>query len=370
MIKTKLSIIGGFLGAGKTTLLHATAQLLQKEGKKVGLITNDQAKGLVDTHILSNKGIAVQEIAGSCFCCDFDGLMEAALYLRDTAKCDTILAEPVGSCTDLSATLVQPIKSYYKQYFELTPLSVLIDPIRLKQTLATDDNTKEGSGYIYLKQLEEADYLVVNKTDLLNAEEQQALKTFIEDKFPSFPLKWISALQEEGIQDWLQILYTDTEVGTRIAEVDYDIYAEGEALMGWYNADFIVSHTDRYLIPWAELNLKFLQLLQQVFQHENIAIGHLKTFLKSGPSELHANLTGTDRTLSVQGMPFSSHSSKLVVNIRAETNPEMLKEIMEDIISVYAEEKIRFEVLALNHLKPGRPEPTHRHSKVVNEIEK
>ena len=365
MAKTKLIIIGGFLGAGKTTLLHTAARLLQKEGKTVGLITNDQAKGLVDTHILSNNGIAVQEIAGSCFCCDFDGLMEAALYLRDTAKCDTILAEPVGSCTDLSATLVQPIKSYYKQYFELTPLSVLIDPIRLKKTLATDDNTKEGSGYIYLKQLEEADYLVINKSDLLSPEEQTELKTFIEDKFPSFPFKWISALKEEGIQDWLQTIYTDTKVGTRIAEVDYDIYAEGEALMGWYNADFTVSHAHKYLIPWAELNMKFLQVLQQVFQHENIAIGHLKTFIKSGPSVLHANLTGTDRALSVQGTPFSSHSAHLVVNIRAESNPEVLKGIMDDIVSVYAEEDILFEVLELNYLKPGRPEPTHRYDEVV-----
>ena len=363
MTKTKLIIIGGFLGAGKTTLLHTAARLLEKEGKTVGLITNDQAKGLVDTHILSNNGISVQEIAGSCFCCDFDGLMEAALFLRDTAKCDTILAEPVGSCTDLSATLVQPIKSYYKQYFELTPLSVLIDPIRLKETLATDDNTKEGSGYIYLKQLEEADYLVVNKTDLLSADEQLDLRVFIESKFPNYSLKWISALQEEGIQEWLKTLYTDTKVGTRIAEVDYDIYAEGEARMGWYNADFTVTHTHKYLIPWAELNLKFLELLQQVFQHEKIAIGHLKTFIKSGPSKLHANLTGTDRALSVQGMPFSSHSAHLIVNIRAEANSKLLKGIMEDIIEVYREENIHFEAIALNHLTPGRPEPTHRFTK-------
>ena len=118
-MKTKIIIVGGFLGAGKTTLLKASAKLLQKQGNKVGLITNDQAEGLVDTHILSGNGIEVQEIAGSCFCCNFNALMDAMLYLRD-ARCDTIIAEPVGSCTDLSATLVQPIKSYYMHQFDTT----------------------------------------------------------------------------------------------------------------------------------------------------------------------------------------------------------------------------------------------------------
>ena len=71
--RTQLVIIGGFLGAGKTTLLGATTRLLHDKGKKVGLITNDQAQGLVDTHILSADGTMVEEVAGSCFCCNFDG---------------------------------------------------------------------------------------------------------------------------------------------------------------------------------------------------------------------------------------------------------------------------------------------------------
>jgi len=365
MKKTKLILVGGFLGAGKTTLLAATAKLLQAQEKIVGLITNDQAKGLVDTHILSSNGANVQEIAGSCFCCDFDGLMEAALYLRDTKGCETIVAEPVGSCTDLSATLMQPIKSYYKSYFELVPLSVLVDPFRLKDTLKNEKNTQEGSGYIYLKQLEEADHLVINKIDLLDETQRKALEELLQNKFPDYPVHYISVLKEQGINDWIEALYTDTRVGTRIAQVDYDLYADGEALMGWYNATFIVTHTDDFLIPWAEFNFKFLQLLQQTFQHEKIAIGHLKTFLKSGPSHLNANLTGTDREISVQGTSFSSTSARLVVNIRAEATPELLKEIMEDIIVAYSENHIQFETIELKHLSPGRPMPTHRHTKIT-----
>ncbi|MDN5204269.1 GTP-binding protein [Fulvivirgaceae bacterium BMA10] len=365
MQKTKLILVGGFLGAGKTTLLGATARRLQRQGVKVGLITNDQAKGLVDTHILSASGTEVEEIAGSCFCCNFDGLMQAALYLRDTAGCETIVAEPVGSCTDLSATLMQPIKSYYKSYFRLAPLTVLIDPFRLKETFEDIKNVQQGSGYIYLKQLEEADHLAINKTDLLDNDHQQFLKTLLQDKFRDYPVHYISALNEKGIQNWLEALDHDQHAGTRIAEVDYDLYAKGEALMGWYNATFIVSHDERLLVPWAEFNYKFLQLLQQVFQREAIAIGHLKTFIKSGPSHLNANLTGKDREISIQGTPFSSSSARLVVNIRAEVTPDLLREIVEDIIDAYTHHHIEFQTIELKHLSPGRPVPTHRYSKVA-----
>jgi len=360
MKKTKLIIIGGFLGAGKTTLLNTIFRLLQQEGKKVGLITNDQAKGLVDTLILSSSGANVQEISGSCFCCNFDGLMQAAIYLRDIAQCDTIVAEPVGSCTDLVVTLVNPIKYYYQQYFELAPLCVLIDPFKLQQMLASEVDTKKGINYIYQKQLEEADYLVINKIDLMSTIEKAELKEFLKMKFPYFSQRWISALHKEGVKDWLEVMTTDVNVGTRELDIDYDIYADGEAAMGWYNADFVVNHTKHYLIPWGEFQSKFLQLLQELFQHEKIALQHMKIFLKSGSSELHANLTGTGRILSKQGTPFSSSSARIVVNIRAVTSPEIIKEIMDDIISVYAEEKICFETKTLNYFKPSRPEPTHR----------
>ena len=46
-------MIGGFLGAGKTTTIGRLATLYQAQGLKVGIVTNDQASDLVDTHTLS-----------------------------------------------------------------------------------------------------------------------------------------------------------------------------------------------------------------------------------------------------------------------------------------------------------------------------
>ena len=55
-------MVGGFLGAGKTTALLRLAEHLTAEGRRVGLITNDQSQGLVDTSIVNANGYPVEEI--------------------------------------------------------------------------------------------------------------------------------------------------------------------------------------------------------------------------------------------------------------------------------------------------------------------
>jgi len=104
MPKTQVILVGGFLGAGKTTLLARATEQLVRQGKRVGLITNDQAANLVDTAILKEVSDAVQEVAGGCFCCRFDELMAAMDQLVEAGVPDVLIGEPVGSCTDLSAT--------------------------------------------------------------------------------------------------------------------------------------------------------------------------------------------------------------------------------------------------------------------------
>src|SRR5262250_1953443 len=91
-------MIGGFLGAGKTTAIAMLAQRLSAQGKRVGLITNDQGSELVDTAMLRAKGFPTEEIPGGCFCCRFNSLVDAADRLDATSSPDVFIAEPVGSC--------------------------------------------------------------------------------------------------------------------------------------------------------------------------------------------------------------------------------------------------------------------------------
>src|SRR5687767_907446 len=106
-MKTRLILVGGFLGSGKTTLLLTASKHLMSEGHRVGLIVNDQGHGLVDTALARQATIPVMEVAGGCFCCRFPDLLESITRLQTEISPDVILAEPVGSCTDLVSTVIR-----------------------------------------------------------------------------------------------------------------------------------------------------------------------------------------------------------------------------------------------------------------------
>src|SRR5579863_10764442 len=116
--------LGGFLGAGKTSLILTAARLLEERGKKCAAILNDQGRDLVDTVWAESNGIDADQVSGGCFCCLFSDLIDAAERLRAHSP-DVIFAEAVGSCTDISATTLQPLKLYYGDMFRVAPYTVL-----------------------------------------------------------------------------------------------------------------------------------------------------------------------------------------------------------------------------------------------------
>src|SRR5262245_11401772 len=177
MKPVRFVMVGGFLGAGKTTALARLARHSMSKGLRVGLVTNDQAQDLVDTNNLRAQGFAVQEVPGACFCCKFDELVGRAGQLEADQRPDVILAEPVGSCTDLVATVVQPLKSLYSGRFEVAPYSVLFKPSHGLRILRNEPaGFSPKAAYIFRKQLEEADAIVINRADELNAAETRELK--------------------------------------------------------------------------------------------------------------------------------------------------------------------------------------------------
>src|SRR5271157_2955744 len=99
--RARFIMIGGFLGAGKTTAITRLAKSLSGQGLRVGLITNDQGRNLVDTAMLRAEGFATEEIPGGCFCCRFNSLVEAAGKLACQTRPEVFIAEPVGSGTGL-----------------------------------------------------------------------------------------------------------------------------------------------------------------------------------------------------------------------------------------------------------------------------
>ena len=128
--KARYVMIGGFLGAGKTTCILRYAEWLTARGLRVGLVTNDQGGGLVDTALAQAHRMPVEEIVGGCFCCRFTSLVEAAENLVREKAPEVLIAEPVGSCTDLVATVSLPLEQIYGDRFTVAPMSVVVDPLR------------------------------------------------------------------------------------------------------------------------------------------------------------------------------------------------------------------------------------------------
>ena len=116
-------------------------------GKRVGLITNDQAANLVDTAALKDRGLPVEEVSGGCFCCKFDDLVGAMDVLTGAEQPDALLGEPVGSCTDLSATVIQPLKALHSDRYRLAPFTVLVDPDRVGEVLGLSGPAAPPPGF-------------------------------------------------------------------------------------------------------------------------------------------------------------------------------------------------------------------------------
>src|SRR5690606_9968454 len=122
--------LGGFLGAGKTTTMLAAARLLEAAGVTVSVVTNDQGGDLVDTTVASTVVDDVDEVTGGCFCCRFDDLAGVITRLENDVAPSVVLAEAVGSCTDLQSTVVRPLRHFYGDRLEVAPLTVVVDPLR------------------------------------------------------------------------------------------------------------------------------------------------------------------------------------------------------------------------------------------------
>ena len=364
MQTTRLIFIGGFLGAGKTTLLENISQRLIARGQSVGLITNDQAPALVDTIFLSQGDKEVTEVSGSCFCCNFGGLIESIHQFRQKPLPEYILAEPVGSCTDLSATIFQPLKEQLAPPYRLSPLSVVVDAARLRALVHSQSTgLHPDAEYILIKQMEEADMIVVNKIDQIKTGEQAAFQQYLNRQYPRATAHFLSARTGEGLEQWFDAAIAGNDCGRQIIEVDYDRYAEGEAVLGWLNATMTLEgkKTD-----WKSFVGKLMAELGEQLDQRGAAVGHVKAIVAiNGAAPIIANLTGTKETLDLRGPSIRAPKAALTINARAEMVPERLEGLVREILQSVCSSDLAIAPLVWKSLSPGRPNPTHRYTRVV-----
>lgn len=359
-------MVGGFLGAGKTTAIAELARRLSGEGVRVGLISNDQSTGLVDTGVLRSRGFTVEEIAGGCFCCRFDSLLDASTKLTEAIAPDVFIAEPVGSCTDLVATVSYPLRRIYGDRFVIAPLSVLVDPVRAARVLglAPGRPFSEKVVYIYTKQLEEADIIVINKSDTITDALRDQLTEVLRKRFPKTTIYCCSSRDGHGLDDWFKHILSEECVGDRpTMELDYERYGDGEALLGWLNATLQLRAETGY-VPDALL-MELAAALRDRIDGEDGEIAHLKMTLDGGDIAGKLSVVSVVRSDGApelrESLPDTLTEGALVLNLRAEAAPEDLERIVRETVDSIA--AARSMTLIFEHLesfRPGKPEPVHR----------
>jgi hypothetical protein len=307
-------VVGGFLGSGKTTLILAAARLLERRGLRSAVVLNDQGVELVDTRHAGMQGMQTSEVTGGCFCCRSSGLMTKIEAFRDFSP-DVIFTEPVGSCTDISATVLGPLKEDFEHY-RVAPFTVLVDPARAAALLGVDAD--RDLAFLFEKQLLEADVVCMSKADL-----------YPDASGLPGAEHHLSAVTGDGVAEWLdEILGGTLEPGRTILDIDYTRYAEAEAALAWLNLSF--AFEPHFPVSPALVVGPFFDGLEQALTAAGIQIVHLKMFCNSATGWLKAAICANGEEPKVEGQLEASpvHRHELLVNLRAKGAPEEVRRIV------------------------------------------
>lgn len=196
-MKIPVNIITGFLGVGKTTAIkHILAS--KPSNERWAVIINEFGAVSIDHAAIEEQdGLLIKEVAGGCICCTANVPMQVTLtsILRNQ-KPDRILIEPTGM--GHPANILDLLQSkYLKDILEIRATICLVDPRRW-----ADENVR--SHETFQDQINLADVLVANKSDLVGEELAEKFKIWATNLFP--PKLLIESVSNGEINiEWLDI---------------------------------------------------------------------------------------------------------------------------------------------------------------------
>lgn len=331
MNKTNIMLIGGFMGAGKTASILSIAKYMLREGKKTGIIINEQGSLSIDAEFLKRQGLQVCEISGSPLFSSFRQFEEKLLTFKEKGDFDIILVEPIGNCTDLISTIIKPIKDSnsgkWKEY-RILPLSVIEDPLYL-------NGFHKDAEFIIQKQIEEADVIVLNKEDMLNKTDKMKITAYMEEKYPNKKLFFTSVNQNRGIQEWIYQIFqmgNDRELyANNCLNICYDHYNKANRDIGWLNMSCEFSVEQR--ISAITFLTSLADSIKSKLKGKSKEIIHLKIYYYNNNASCILSCTTVSVENNIcQNLKTSVHYGNLMINIRAFIESEELSNIIRDIL--------------------------------------
>jgi G3E family GTPase len=374
----KFIALGGFLGAGKTTTMIALAKALQAQSRRVAVVTNDQGVELVDTKLVRSQLDAVAEVTGGCFCCRFEDLTQVVAELVAGRDLDTVIAEAVGSCTDLQATVVRPLRTYYGDRFTVAPLVTVVDPFRLRAFARAEQRGEPESdlSYLFGRQLAEADVIALNKVDMVDAADRDRALASLNARYPAATVVPYSARTGACLRQLLDLLDACDDTADRAGDlaVDYNRYAAAEAGLAWLNQSFHLQAAgdDVWAQRWGSLVLASLATFAE---GQKVQIGHVKLTVETPAGLTKMSITGNGmaptvdvaaddpaRPAMVAMAGMAGMAGMATINARVECAPHVLdRAVLAAVAEADAAIAVRSTAAApANSFQPAYPRPVHR----------
>ena len=362
----RIHLVGGFLGSGKTTAILQATRLLSDQGKKVGIVTNEQGKHLVDTGLFQAQSLPALEVTGGCICCHLDDFNERVDELLENYDPDVIFAESVGSCTDLVATVIKPLLDLRKDFDFPASLSVYTDARLFYRSLkGLEMPFSDGIVYIFEKQLEESELVIINKIDLLDRAKQEEILHLARQKYPQKRFRVQNSLEKEQVQGWLDVLMSpQSPVPLVSLDISYDDYAAGEQRFSWVDREIEITLNDPK--EQAYLTNCILEISRKL-RDLDVNIAHLKFLVNDGQTAVKYSITALDdleaKLSPLTGQVGAMHGLKykLFINAMLESDLETVERSIDKIIDNELSRKdIQTSIVSGFTRVPGYPKPTKR----------
>jgi len=361
MSSLQLILVGGFLGSGKTTAIANACKVLSNKGITTSVITNDQGDYLVDSRFIKNTGIPFAEVTGGCFCCNYNQLDSQISLLKKDYNPSVIFAEFVGSCTDLIATVLKPLLEYRASDIEQVTFSSFVDvQLLLMHLQGKTLPFSVETNYIWEKQIEEAEILIVNKIDLLSKTESEALQLLMKGSYSSKQILFQNSLDNSSVSQWIDVIDKSKKGQVhKSIDIDYNIYGAGEANLAWLDEEIEITSSNNSSV---ELAYSFIKELSIDIVKKELPIGHLKFYLSFNDQSLKiSHTTILDKTIHEPKTFEKANTVHLLVNARIQATPDVLREVLFDGLDrLKSKEGVTIDEKFLSYFQPGFPNPTHR----------
>ncbi len=163
-----VTILTGFLGSGKTTLLNRI--LTTDHGHRVAVIVNEFGEVGIDHHLLIASEQEIVQMNNGCICCTVQGDLLRTLFqlLERKSSFDTLIIETTGLADPAPVAQTFLIDESIRREFQLNAIVTLVDAKHIWNSIDHSTEAKEQIAF--------ADFLLLNKTDLANPEELDALE--------------------------------------------------------------------------------------------------------------------------------------------------------------------------------------------------